>query len=276
MLELDNVTYTYPGAPRPALEGVTARLGTGVHLLLGENGAGKTTLLHAMAGLRRPQGGACRIDGVDTALRLPSVASRVFLAGDETEIPARTINEFARQHACFYPSFDPEMLRQNMADFGLDPDAPLSGMSLGTRRKATMAYALALQTDVLLLDEPANGLDINSRKTLRKMMARTLRDDATVVVSTHVVDDLRELYDSVSVLRGSRLLLSAPTSRVMERLDFLTSPVPVPGALYGEPDLGHVRVIAPHQAGRDTEVDFALLYSALLSPSSENIIKALE
>ena len=87
-------------------------------------------------------------------------------------MPADTISTLARLHGrVFYPRFDSAMLDENLAAFGINPSIPLSSMSLG-QRKAIAAYALALRADILLLDEPANGLDIGSRDILRSLMAR--------------------------------------------------------------------------------------------------------
>lgn len=172
MIVLNNLTYRYRKGAE-ALTDVSASIGPGIHLLLGENGAGKTTLLHVMAGLLYPSSGECLIDGEDASRRLPSELSRMFFLGDNMPFPAKTINEMSRIHAVFYPGFDPVQLQENLKSFGLTGDEPIAKMSLGNRHKSQVAYALALRTDILLLDEPANGLDISAKQALQSMLPPT-------------------------------------------------------------------------------------------------------
>ena len=121
-------------------------------LLLGENGAGKTTLLHLMAGLLYPGSGECLLNGDPIAARRPSDMQRIFFLGDNMPFPGRTIDEFVKMHAQFFPTFDPQLLADILGRFGINPAERLDGMSLGTRKKAQLAYALSLRTQVLLLD----------------------------------------------------------------------------------------------------------------------------
>ena len=119
MISFNDLSYRY-GTNNLALESITADIPEGIYLLLGENGAGKTTLLHLVAGLLKaiPER-ACTLDGAPTALREPSVLSRTFFYSDEIPFPYRTIRQMVKHHAVFYPSFDAEMLEQNLADFGM-------------------------------------------------------------------------------------------------------------------------------------------------------------
>ena len=275
MITLENVSFSYRRGAE-ALRGVSARIGEGVHLLLGENGAGKTTLLHVMAGMLYPSEGKCSIDGVDTSLRLPLTQQRVFLLGDEMVFPARTINEFRSIHSQFYPTFSQEMLESALSAFGMTGDEPLDRMSLGTRKKAHIAYALSLRVPVLLLDEPANGLDIDSRKILRRLMSECISPEQTVVVSTHSVVDFGPLYDGVLVLHRSGLILAMTTMAILSRLAFPVTPVRPDDALYVEQELGVYRSIVPNEDSDPmTDIDYALLYSALMSRQSDEILNRL-
>lgn len=274
MITLENVSYIYKRSRINALEGVTAEIGCGIHLLLGENGAGKTTLLQLMAGLLTPTTGICRLDGEDLSERRPTVMRRVFFLSDNMELPFDSIDEAARLHGVFYPNFSREALEANLNDFGLSGKERLKNLSMGTRHKALVAYALSLGTEVLLLDEPANGLDIDAKKILRRVMARSMTDDRTIIVSTHTVGDLEALYDGLIMLSHSRLVLCSPTWHISQRLGFVTSDTLVPVALYQEPDLGVFRAIT---AGGDDEsaVNFSLLYSAMMSDARERILTVL-
>lgn len=276
MISFNDLSYRY-GKKTPALESITADIPEGIYLLLGENGAGKTTLLHLIAGLLKaiPEG-ACTLDGAPTALREPSVLTRTFFYSDEIPFPYRTIRQMVRHHAVFYPSFDPEMLEQNLADFEMTGNEPIDQFSLGNRKKAQLAYVLALHTDVLLLDEPANGLDITSRTKLLRMMARCVSENQTVIISTHTVWDFQNLFDGLLVLGHGRLLVNMPIWEIAGRVRFVHSPAPVEGAIYQEPEFGRFKAIVPNTAADETtDVDFVVLYNALQSPASRNLVELL-
>ena len=146
MIELKNLSYYYGKSTVAALDNVSARIGSGVHLMLGENGAGKTTMLKCVAGLLLPTGGECVVDGVSVTKRLPSELARVFYLGVDDGAFMRDIDTMAKRHAPFYPRFDAEELKRNLDAFGLSSSQKLSSMSLGMRHKAMLAYALSLNT----------------------------------------------------------------------------------------------------------------------------------
>lgn len=277
MIKLDNVTFAYPGSGAPALRNLTGEVGEGIHLLLGENGAGKTTLLHLLATLLWPTEGTVTINGADSRMRLPSMLRTLCFVADDEQLPADTVADMARLHGrIFYPRFDAAMLDDNLRAFGLDARTPLASMSLGQRKKAVVSYALALRPDILLLDEPANGLDIGSRDTLRSLMARCVEDTQTVVVSTHTTADLQPLYDGIIMLRRGELLMAMPTARITERVSFGIYNIPPREALFTMSDIGRFRSIVPTaDADSTTEVDIHLLYSALQSSEAETILNLI-
>ena len=276
-ISLDNLSFSYrKGAPE-ALSGLTARLGAGMHLLLGENGAGKTTLLHLIAGLRFPTSGSCTIDGCPTQYRLPSILSHVAFFAPDAGIPAETIAEMARIHARFYPSFSAELLDHNLKRFGLQANQPLKALSMGQRQKAGLAYIMSLGTDVLLLDEPATGLDIESKQQLQRMTAETIEPHQTVIVSTHNIADLERLYDSVTILNHGNLMVSLPVDEIVKRVAFITSPAMPENAFYCEQTLGGYRaIVEAGEAEGDSDVDFRLLYTALHQPDCRKLADILK
>lgn len=275
MIEFNNLTFTYRRGWAPAVADVTAALPEGLHLLLGENGAGKTTLLHLMTGLQRPTEGDCTLDGEPVWPRHPATQRRTFFLPDAAEVPFSTMNEMARLHGVFYPDFSAGDLAEYLDSLGIDPAMKFKEMSLGMRRKALLAYALALHTEVLLLDEPANGLDIDSRKEFRRLLGRSMREGQTVVVSTHTVHDLGTLFDGLLLLSGGHLLVARPVWEISSLLTFATVPGPTDAALYQEPDGGVFRAILPNDGAMESPVDFTLLYSAIMSPSRDAILNIL-
>ena len=275
MIDIKNLSFNYNKGYK-ALDNINANLGAGVHLLLGENGAGKTTLLHVIAGLLFAKEGSCSIDGNDISLRRPCDMSKVFFMPEDITFPAKNINDFAKIHSQFYPTFNEEIFRQNLEIFHLTGNESFSSLSLGNRKKANLAYVMALGTDVLLLDEPTNGLDINAKKELLKIMVGSLREDQTVIVSTHTVWDLKNLFESVMMLRRGNLLLSMSTEEIGSKLSFMASTAPSPNALYIEQDMDGFRWIEKNIDGNETEINFSLIYSALMSNAAQNVLDALK
>lgn len=276
MIEFSDVSFTYPYSGAAALRNISLSIDEGIYLLLGENGAGKTTFLHLAASLLLPSSGCVTINGSDSRDRKPSTLRSVFFTADDTEMPADTISTLARLHGrVFYPRFDSAMLDENLAAFGINPSIPLSSMSLGQRKKAIAAYALALRADILLLDEPANGHDIGSRDILRSLMARCVEPGQTVIVSTHTTADLQPLFDGIIMLRQSNLLFCNTTAHIASRLGFGIYNIPPREALFTMNDIGRFRSIVPADPLSPSEIDIHLLYSSMYSPESRNILNII-
>ncbi|MDE7443247.1 MAG: ABC transporter ATP-binding protein [Muribaculaceae bacterium] len=275
MITLENLTYYYRKGI-PAIDVVNANIGSGMYLLLGENGAGKTTLWKLISGLLYPRSGECRINNQNVASRQPLTLRDIFYLGDNMVFPADTINTMAAIHAPFYPTFNARQLAANLEMFGMNGYEKLNSLSLGNRHKAQVAYALALGTQVLLMDEPTNGLDITSKQILAKMIAQCVSEEQTVIVSTHNVDNFPNLYDGVIVLSHGRMLLNAPIWQITERISFNASmEVPATDTLYSEQRFGLYRTITPNTTGDETTLDYTLLYNSLMSSNRDKIIKQI-
>lgn len=275
MITLDNISYRYPSGT-DAVTNMTASIPQGIHLLLGENGAGKTTLLHIISGLLFPSSGSCEIDGHRPGEREPSVLSKLFFLADNFIFPQSTINAFARDHSPFYPSFSQEMFRENLADFGLTGNEPFKSLSLGNKRKSLLAYAVALRVEVLLLDEPVNGLDLNSKQIFRRILVRNISDTATVIISTHTVSDLETLFDGVIMLRRGQMLITSSVAEIQRNISFISSAVPPADAVFYLQNAGAYRSVVPADSARESDVDFVLLYFAMQSPQAQEVLKMLK
>ena len=283
MINIENLSFCYKKKPYNHdnkdvfdLNIKNTQIGPGIHLLLGENGAGKTTLLHIIAGLLFAQKGICKIDGNDVSLRQPSEMNKIFFMPEDITFPTKSINDFAKIHSPFYPTFSEELFRQNLETFHLTGDEELSSLSLGIRKKANIAYVMALGTDIILLDEPTNCLDINAKKELLKIMVSSIRDDQTVIISTHTVWDLKNLFESVMVLNHGKLILSMSNEELISKISFMTGNTLNPDALYSEHNINGHQWIEKNVDGIETEINFTLLYSALMSNNAQNIIDALK
>ena len=272
MLTLDHVSYTYKHGAK-AIVDATAQIGAGIYLLIGSNGAGKSTLLKLLSSLLFPTAGSVTLDGSDLKARRPSDMEQLFYLADDFQSPLSSIAELERRHACFYPTFNPELLRANLSDFGLTGREKLDSLSLGMRRKSLLAYALSLGVKYLLLDEPANGMDIDSKKILNHIIARCVPDTSTLIIATHNTHELSGLFSHLLYVDHGWLSIAMPIYELLERVAFVTSPSPVYGAAYQEPVSGVFHAVIANEEGLETPVDFPLLFSALTSAAGTSLAK---
>ncbi|MDE5793161.1 MAG: ABC transporter ATP-binding protein [Muribaculaceae bacterium] len=276
MIELEKVTFTYRKSKRPALSDITAKVGSGLYLLAGENGAGKTTLLHVISGLAHPQYGISKIDSHPSLTNNPYEMGDVFLLEDNMRFPGKTIKEFKNLHSRFYPNFSEEKFDENLKAFGQSGNEPMNSHSLGNLKKAQLSYVLALGVNVLLLDEPTNALDIEGRETLRKLIAINTCENQTIIVSTHTVSDLENLFDGAMIMHQSKLLFVGSEEDVAGKLAFEYSNQLDPDSLYSENIAGRYLNIYPSDGHEETRVDWKALYMALHSEKSQSIISQLQ
>ncbi len=275
MIRLEHLTFRYPGPFPDAVHDATTEIPPGIHLLLGENGAGKTTLLRLIAGLLVPAEGECLVNGEKSFLRVPSVIRNIFFLPDEMTIPTRTIREFAGIHSVYYPNYREEVFNDNLTAFGLTGDEEVASLSLGMRHKTLLAYVIALGTDVLLLDEPANGLDITSKRTLRALLAKNIREDQTVIVSTHTVADLRELYDGLIMLSHGEILLCKSTWDIAGKINCVATPIPPVERVFMDQEAGMFLSIVRNETGDPGDLNYNLLYTALLSSAQKELLSII-
>jgi len=179
----------------------------GVTALLGPNGAGKTTLLHTIVGLKRPYAGELQVMGVNVLRRggLRAVAARLgFLPQSVGYYPGYTLGEFVT-YTAWLKRVPRERFDEYVADAIARADltgktaAKMSSLSGGMLRRAGIAQAIVHRPELIILDEPAAGLDPEQRIEFRGLL-RDLASTATVLVSTHVVEDVRHVADRVVVL----------------------------------------------------------------------------
>lgn len=241
-----------------------------IYGLLGKNGAGKTTLLKNIVGLAFPQAGTCDVNGQAAARRRPATLQDLFFLPEDVQAPAATARELAASTGTFYPRFDPGVYAGYLAELDVPPTTRLDKLSFGQQKKALIAFALATNTGLLVLDEPTNGLDIPSKAQFRKLVARALGDERCVVISTHQVRDLDSLIDTVLVLHQRRIVLNHTIDELAEQLSFGSLPpgAAAAGVLYHEASVRGQQVIRPNEAGAFSRVDLEVLFNALTTPES--------
>ena len=233
MIRIDELTFSYGG--RRVYDGLCTRFEKGtVYGLLGKNGAGKTTLLRLMAGLMECGGGKIEVNGCEPYRRKPEFLDRLYFVPESMNAPDIPVSDYAAGYGRFYSGYDGEALLKYLEEFEVDPHGRLSRLSFGQRKKALIAFALSLNAEVLLLDEPGNGLDIPSKLCLRRMLSRYAGPDRTVILSTHQVRDIEDVVDHVAVIDEGRLMLNASVSDIESTVTFVQSDRIMTDALFSE------------------------------------------
>jgi ABC-2 type transport system ATP-binding protein len=189
---------------------------------LGPNGAGKTTAIKLLLGLSRPTSGKARIFGMDAVADSTAIRTRVGYLAQEprfyTNMTARETLEFTARF--FYQG--PKRAIADRVDETLElvgltdkADRPTKGFSGGERQRLGIAQAQVNHPDLLILDEPAASLDPIGRRDVLAVMAR-LREYTTIFYSTHILDDVQRVSDSVVILDSGRKVADAPTTQLLD------------------------------------------------------------
>ena len=266
MIEVKNISFKYAGQKHLVFDDFSLTLKQdNIYGLLGKNGTGKSTLLYLISGLLRPKTGTVCFDSVETRFRKPETLSEIFIVPEEFDLPSMSLNEYVKINSPFYPRFSTEVLEACLNDFELTTDVKLNALSMGQKKKVYMAFALATNTKVLLMDEPTNGLDIPSKSQFRKVIAQHMTEDRTLIISTHQVHDVESLLDHILILSPQKLLLDASVAEIQEKYTFeYRTPSEMDDALYAEPSLQGNAVIAPRKADSpETQVNLELLFNAV-------------
>jgi ABC-2 type transport system ATP-binding protein len=205
-IALDHVSRWYGNVV--AVNDVSFEVGRGITGLLGPNGAGKTTLLHMIAGLLAPSAGEVSIDGQAT-WRRPGMYRRVGLVPErEAVYPYLTGREFVGLNAHLHALDDPDaaIVRAiERVELTADADRRVGTYSKGMRQRIKMAGALVHDPPVLVLDEPFNGMDPRQRLQMFELLRRMADEGRTVLLSSHILEEVERLADSVLVVYAGRL-----------------------------------------------------------------------
>lgn len=265
MIDVKNITFKYAGQHRPVFEDFSLKLEENrIYGLLGKNGTGKSTLLYLVSGLLRPASGSVCCDSVATNKRQVDMLRNLFLVSEEFALPSIPLREFVRLNRPFYPCFSEEVMNHCLSDFELTEDIHLNELSMGQKKKAYMSFAMATNTKYLLMDEPTNGLDIPSKSQFRKVIAQSMSDERTVVISTHQVHDVEQMLDHIVMLDRHSVLLNASVQDITEQYSFeyRSAQEMDDTVLYAEPTLQGNAVIAKRRAGAvETPLNLELLFN---------------
>jgi ABC-2 type transport system ATP-binding protein len=222
ILEIRNLTKTYSGGVT-ALGGVDLTVNRGEILaLLGPNGAGKTTLIGAVCGLVRPTGGTIRAFGQDLAKDWRQARARIGLVPQElaTDMFETVWRAVSYSQGLFGKPSDPAALEAILKSLSLwdKKDAQIRALSGGMKRRVLIAKALAHEPELLFLDEPTAGVDVELRKDMWQQIAALKERGVTIILTTHYIEEAEEMADRVGIIQRGRILMVDEKRAMMERL----------------------------------------------------------
>jgi ABC-2 type transport system ATP-binding protein len=226
LLLLDRVTKRYPSTI--ALDNLTVELPRGRIGLVGANGAGKTTTFRMLLGLAHPTEGRIEVCGIDVARDPIGVRARLGYMPEHDCLP---LDQTAADVVATFGELSglpARASRQRASDIldlvGLDEARfrPIGGFSTGMRQRTKLAQALVGDPDLVLLDEPTAGLDPLGREDMLSLVARLGSFGISVLMATHLLDDVQRVCDHVVMIDSGRLVVSGPTHSLLERTGTIT------------------------------------------------------
>ena len=239
MIEARNLVKSFEQTR--ALDGLTLTVPDGaVYGLVGPNGAGKSTLIRHLTGIYRQDEGELLING-EPVYENPSVKKKI--AGIPDEIPywsQATINDMMRFYASVYPSFDRAYYEKLGEDLELDGMRMMRKLSKGQQKLAAFRIALAQRPDILVLDEPLDGLDPVNRRTVWGLILGDVAERGTsVLVSSHNLRELEDVCDHVGIMNRGKMLLERSLSELQENMVKIQLVLPEGTALPADLELLH-------------------------------------
>jgi len=209
VIELRDVSCWYGNVV--AVNGISMTIGPGVTGLLGPNGAGKSTLLHMISGFLEPSRGTLTVCG-EPAWRNPGIYAKLGLVPERDSVyQFLTGEEFVRSTAKLHKLPDPDAATRNalaMTEMAGAADRKISTYSKGMRQRIKVAAALVHDPEVLLLDEPFNGMDPRQRLHMMELLAKLGTAGRVVLVSSHILEEVERLSGTIQVLVAGRLAAS--------------------------------------------------------------------
>ncbi len=226
LAEIRDLTKTYPGKgadPRVrAIDDLTVTLDAGLIGLVGANGAGKSTLFRILLGLSRPDSGTVHVAGIDVGADPIGVRSRLGFMPEHDCLPTdQTAADVVAGlgELAGLPARDARQRASDVLDLvGLDEARfrPIEGFSTGMRQRVKLAQALVADPALVLLDEPTAGLDPAGRHEMLELVARLGRFGISVLMATHLLDDVQSTCDQVVMIDGGRLVGAGRTDDLLE------------------------------------------------------------
>ena len=207
MLEMKNVVKTFGHVT--ALDNLSLTVPNGaVYGLVGPNGAGKSTAIRHLTGIYRPDKGEVTLEGMPV-FENPAAKGRIgYIPDDVFYYPGATLEEMRKFYKGIYPKFDDDLFARLHEIFQLPSNTPIRRYSKGMQKQAAFHLTMSIHPEVLILDEPVDGLDpVMRRQVMSVILADVAEHGTTVLISSHNLRELEDVCDHVGIMDKGRMLL---------------------------------------------------------------------
>ena len=218
MIEVRNVVKEFDGFR--ALDDLTMTVPTGsVYGLVGPNGAGKSTIIRHLTGIYLQDSGKITVDGAEI-FENPAVKSRIaYIPDDIFYFSNSSIREMMDFYRSIYPTFDEARFKKLGEIFELDPRRQMRRLSKGMQKQAAFWMAVSLRPEILILDEPVDGLDpVMRRQIWSIIMADVAENGTTVLVSSHNLRELEDVCDHVGIMNKGKIMIERSLNDLQENI----------------------------------------------------------
>ena len=218
MIEVKQVSKSFDGFRALDELNITVPKGT-VYGLVGPNGAGKSTIIRHLAGIYRQDAGEVLIDG-EPVYENPTIKEKIaYIPDDVFYYTQATIRDMMKFYRDVYPRFDSDCFEKLGAAFDLDRKRPIRKLSKGKQKQAAFWLALCLRPEVVILDEPVDGLDPVMRRQVWNLLLGVVAErGTTVLVSSHNLRELEDVCDHVGIMNHGKMLLERSLSELQENI----------------------------------------------------------
>lgn len=208
MICVSNVDKSFVKGSK-ALDGLCINVDRGsIYGLVGTNGAGKTTIIRSIMGILKVDAGDITVCGEPVYDNAKAKQKLGYVSDDPFAFRGYSLREMGNYTAGFYPAWSEERFGRLAAEYGLDPKAKLSSFSKGMRKQAAFTLALSAMPEVLVLDEPIDGLDpIVRRKTWKYIIDDVAEREMTVLVSSHNLREMEDYCDHIGIIDAGRMVI---------------------------------------------------------------------
>ncbi len=255
MLEMKHVTKCFDGFK--ALDDLTLTVPKGaVYGLVGPNGAGKSTAIRHLTGVYRQDEGDVTMEGI-AVYENPAIKERMGYIPDEIFFyPSASLEEMRRCYKGMYPHFDDELFEQLQEIFRLPRRSPIRRFSKGMQKQAAFHLMLCTRPDVMILDEPVDGLDpVMRRQVWSLILSEVSQREVTVLISSHNLRELEDVCDHVGIMDKGRMLLEKSLADMQGNTAKLQMVGQVPAGLeiLHESQLGRLKTLIVRGAAEEVE-----------------------
>ena len=263
MLTVQSVSYGYQKS-KQILKDINLELHPGrIYGLLGLNGEGKTTLIKVLEGMLLPQGGTVQFNQISSTERSAAYHDQIFFLPDETSLPELRTIDFGKTYGNFYSRFNPAEFAEYLEAFQIPNNSNIRSLSLGQRRKVHLSFALACNSSVLLMDEPTNGLDIPSKTVFRKLLAKSMNEEKTYVISSHQIRDIDQLLEHLLILKNGHLILDQSIESIAQEYQISHSVQDSDEIIYESSELNGSTYLIKNKSNTESRIDIEFLFNAI-------------